>query len=219
MQPYVIRTIRIRTQQVIIKDIPEVYGLPTRRWKMEILMLDDKGEEKPASIFQSVTYHLHPTFVHPTRELQKPPFTLDEQGWGEFDLKIVGKLINSKTTYTFHHDLSFSENAYNSDFECKFPYHTEELRGELKETGLVPEYKETAKGLVDIKKLQKAINLISIADIETVQNVVNLIVSFPPVTDELKKRFHRDDDFVILLSQLPDQLIDKICKLVSSAQN
>jgi transcription initiation factor IIF auxiliary subunit len=37
-------------------------GLPLRRWSIEIFMLNDQGEEIPASLFDRVTYTLHPSF-------------------------------------------------------------------------------------------------------------------------------------------------------------
>jgi len=37
-------------------------GLPLRRWSIEIFLLNDQGEEIPASLFDRVTYTLHPSF-------------------------------------------------------------------------------------------------------------------------------------------------------------
>lgn len=39
-----------------------VEGFPLRQWNIEIVLLNDHGEEVPAAIFEKVTYKLHPSF-------------------------------------------------------------------------------------------------------------------------------------------------------------
>lgn len=216
-QPYVLRTIRVKTQQIILPDAPKVYELPTRKWRMQLFILDEEGNEQPATLFDYVTYHLHPTFERPLRKLTEPPFTLDEQGWGEFELKIIAKVKFCSTTYTFHHELSFDNNAYNVDYEGRFPYHQTKLREELLNSGSVPIYNEDEISLGQVTNLQRAINLISVSDVDTIQKVINTIVTFPPVSEEIAKRRHQEDDIVILLSQIPNQLLNKICRLVEAS--
>lgn len=36
--------------------------LPLRKWSIEVYMLNEHGEEIPASMFDKVTYTLHPSF-------------------------------------------------------------------------------------------------------------------------------------------------------------
>lgn len=40
-------------------------GFPMREWSVEIWMLDDNDKQLPATIFEKVTYELHPTFPKP----------------------------------------------------------------------------------------------------------------------------------------------------------
>ena len=37
-------------------------GFPTRSWSIEIYLLNEHGEQVPASVFDKVTYELHPSF-------------------------------------------------------------------------------------------------------------------------------------------------------------
>jgi transcription initiation factor IIF auxiliary subunit len=45
--------------------------------------------------------------------VRKPPFTLSEKGWGEFDMKIT-LYFTDKTIipFTFFHDLNFKKSHY-----------------------------------------------------------------------------------------------------------
>lgn len=40
----------------------EVEGYPQRSWSIEVYLVNDKGEQVPATLFDKVTYHLHPSF-------------------------------------------------------------------------------------------------------------------------------------------------------------
>lgn len=191
-----------------------MYELPTRKWRIQVFILDQDGNEQPATLFDHVIYHLHPTFEQPIRKFTEPPFTLDEQGWGEFGLKIKAKLKFCATIYTLHHELSFDENAYVTDYEGKFPFNRTKLRKELMNSGDVPIFNEDEISAEQITNLQKAIHLISLSDVDTIQKVVNSIVTFTPVSEEINKKSHKEEEFVILLSQLPNQLINKICQIV-----
>lgn len=39
-----------------------VEGFPLRQWNIEIVLLNEHGEEVPAAVFEKVTYKLHPSF-------------------------------------------------------------------------------------------------------------------------------------------------------------
>lgn len=39
-----------------------VEGFPLRKWNIQIFLLNEHGEEIPASIFSKATYKLHPSF-------------------------------------------------------------------------------------------------------------------------------------------------------------
>jgi transcription initiation factor IIF auxiliary subunit len=36
-----------------------------KSWNIEVFLLDEAGNEKPANCFTKVTYNLHPSFVNP----------------------------------------------------------------------------------------------------------------------------------------------------------
>lgn len=62
------RQIKVTTKQEILKDEPKVQNFPTRRWSIEVTMLHaETGAEMPATVFDKVTYKLHPTFEVPIR--------------------------------------------------------------------------------------------------------------------------------------------------------
>lgn len=45
------------------RDKPSDFeGLPVRRWSIEVFLLNEHGEEIPATLFSQVTYTLHPSF-------------------------------------------------------------------------------------------------------------------------------------------------------------
>jgi transcription initiation factor TFIID/TFIIF subunit len=45
--------------------------------------------------------------------LRKPPFTLSEKGWGEFDMKIILYFTDkSVLPFTLYHDLNFKKSHY-----------------------------------------------------------------------------------------------------------
>ncbi|QGN14985.1 protein TAF14 [Kluyveromyces marxianus] len=134
-------------------------------------------------------------------------------------MKIVAKLKFSTTTYTFRHGLSFDENAYNVDFEGRFPFNNPKVRNELLRFGDVPDEDKDEINPIFITNLQKVIHLITLSNVETIQSIINSIVTFPPVSAEITKHFHNDDEFVILLSQLPTNLIEKICNMVEASSN
>lgn len=43
-------------------DVPPVGDFPMRRWNITIYMVNDKGQDVAADVFEKVTYELHPSF-------------------------------------------------------------------------------------------------------------------------------------------------------------
>ncbi|KAK6204859.1 yeats family-domain-containing protein [Scheffersomyces amazonensis] len=118
------RTIRIKTEQHILKDVPLVENFPMRQWSIEIYVLDQSGNEIPATILDKVTYALHPTFANPIRTIKQSPFRVEEQGWGEFDIPISIHILglNGKTgERKFNHDLNFAQEVYTNDHVVTIP--------------------------------------------------------------------------------------------------
>jgi transcription initiation factor IIF auxiliary subunit len=51
----------------------------------------------------------------PSTDLKKPPFLLQERGWGEFDMEITLNFIDKAGTQAIRHDLHFQETRYEND--------------------------------------------------------------------------------------------------------
>lgn len=90
-----------------------------RDWSIELRLLHaETGEELPATCFEKVTYHLHETFGKRAKQNKsKPPFRVEEEGWGEFDLTIVPTQVGKGDLDALMHDLNFREARYESRHE------------------------------------------------------------------------------------------------------
>lgn len=133
------RTVRITTTQQVLKDIPAVQeGFPMREWTIEVSLVNDKGVEVPATIFDKVTYTLHPTFANPVRSFKKPPFTIQEQGWGGFDIPITLTLLDKAGDRKLNHDLNFYKEKYVVDKQITINTTKPNLLKELAKSGTVP---------------------------------------------------------------------------------
>lgn len=131
------RTVRIKTKQHILPDVPPVENFPVRQWSIELVLLDDKNEEIPASIFEKVTYHLHPTFVNPNRTVTEPPFKIQEQGWGGFPLDISVFFLEKAGERKIPHDLNFLQEEYEVDHVIQVPTNKPTLVAELEKSGSI----------------------------------------------------------------------------------
>jgi len=61
---------------LFLSDKPSpMEGYPMRSWSIEVYLLDAQGNQIPASIFDKVTYKLHPSFekraIQGTRTINK----------------------------------------------------------------------------------------------------------------------------------------------------
>ncbi|KAK9453169.1 yeats family-domain-containing protein [Dipodascopsis uninucleata] len=136
----VVRTVKITTASEVLTDVPPVSeGFPMRKWSVRVSLVGPNGEELPANVFDKVTYKLHPTFQNPNRTLKKPPFKLEEQGWGEFDLTVVLHVVDKGGEHTVIHDLNFIEPTYDVTHKLTFPTSRPILAKILAESGPVPE--------------------------------------------------------------------------------
>lgn len=123
----------------MLKDIPAVQeGFPMREWSISVSLVNDKGVEVPATIFDKVTYSLHPTFANPVRSFKKPPFTIQEQGWGGFDIPITLTLIEKGGDKKINHDLNFYKEKYVIDKQIVINTTKPNLLKELAKSGSVP---------------------------------------------------------------------------------
>ena len=117
------------------RDKPSgVEGFPLRKWNIQLFLLNEHGEEIPATIFSKALYKLHPSFEkranqsksspnHVLRRLSEanpscpaaitaPPFRISEEGWGEFDMEIILTAIDKGGDYPLTHDLNFQSPRY-----------------------------------------------------------------------------------------------------------
>ena len=44
--------------------------------------------------------------------IKKPPFRIEEEGWGEFDMEIILTAVDKGGDHSLQHDLNFRENKY-----------------------------------------------------------------------------------------------------------
>ena len=57
----------------------------THRW---ICYVRGIGNEDLSYLIEKVVFHLHSSFQNPIKEIYKPPFEIQEVGWGEFEILI-----------------------------------------------------------------------------------------------------------------------------------
>lgn len=134
------RTIRVKTSQHILPDLPPVEGFPMRQWAIEIVLLDQDNKEIPLNIVDKVVYHLHPTFANPNRTYTEAPYRIEEQGWGGFALNISLFLLDKGGERKVTHDLNFVKDEYQVDHVISAPININKpnLIKELAKSGLVP---------------------------------------------------------------------------------
>ena len=119
--------------------MPPVENFPVRQWSIEIVLLDDEGKEIPATIFDKVIYHLHPTFANPNRTFTDPPFRIEEQGWGGFPLDISVFLLEKAGERKIPHDLNFLQESYEVEHVIQIPLNKPLLTEELAKSGSIEE--------------------------------------------------------------------------------
>lgn len=170
--PDVKRTVKLITEQNPTDKPSDVEGLPIRTWSIEIFLLNENGEEVPATLFNKVTYRLHPSFgPRANQAVTKPPFRIDEEGWGEFDMQIAFQAPESKEQ-TITHDLHFQSNRYESKHTLTFRNPKPALLAALRESGPVPGDENGVKkrsgggeeGTKKRKKVDKNIDMDKMAD-------------------------------------------------------
>ncbi|KAI9842165.1 MAG: hypothetical protein M1837_007452 [Sclerophora amabilis] len=137
------RVVKLITEQRVIDKPSEVEGFPMRSWSIEIFLLDESGNEIPATIFEKATYKLHPSFKNPTQEgppavIKSAPFRIAEEGWGEFDMEIVLTGVEKGGDHTMQHDLNFQKERYEAKHTMVFKNPKPGLMQALKESGPVP---------------------------------------------------------------------------------
>lgn len=229
------RTVRIKTKQHILPDVPPVENFPVRQWSIELVLLDAENKEVPASIFEKVTYHLHPTFANPDRTVTEPPFMIQEQGWGGFPLDISVFFLDKAGERKLPHDLNFLQEEYEVDHVIQIPTNKPALVTELEKSGSIEETvgsgtstgkrkgalgsgtepkpkkaktgsTSTIKGNIDLEKLALGMTKLSEDDlVGVVQMISDNNTPEMNVTNNVE-----EGEFIIDLYSLPDGLLKSL---------
>jgi transcription initiation factor IIF auxiliary subunit len=110
-------------------------GFPMRTWSIEIFLLDNEQREIPATCFEKCVYNLHPSFEKNKQTFKKPPFRIEEKGWGEFDMTIVLTAAFRGGDHTLEHDLNFQAERYEATHNITFRNPKPDLLALLESTG------------------------------------------------------------------------------------
>ncbi|SMN19560.1 similar to Saccharomyces cerevisiae YPL129W TAF14 Subunit of TFIID [Maudiozyma saulgeensis] len=199
-------TFRVRTQNIILKSYDDGYNLPLRRWQVELFLLDKDNNEIPTNILSSCTFIIHDSFKNNVHSIRKPPFKLQETGWGEFDIKINCTLAYNAGRFKIIHDLSFEEDAYIEDYSVQIPNYIVGLRNDL-----IPFYDmpEIIDSYPDYKPSSEITKKILNLDEEEITKFVQIILDDKAVQNEIEK-FDRTKPFYTYLGQFPKELLTEL---------
>jgi len=113
-------------------------GAPWRNWKIRIYGMDGYGADtkdeydRDLRWVDHVDYNLHPSFKNPKRTQCKPPFTLTENGWGEFTIEIDFHFANNLSeSQRISFELRFQQETYHTLYVLPFNSPTPALRSLL----------------------------------------------------------------------------------------
>jgi transcription initiation factor IIF auxiliary subunit len=110
-----------------------------RGWNIQIFLVSADGDELPATCYEKATYVLHDSFgpKRMRQQFRRPPFRIDEKGWGEFDMQIVLTPIGigKSGEHTLAHDLNFQQERYESTHNVTFRNPKGALLDALRESG------------------------------------------------------------------------------------
>ncbi|KAL2124803.1 hypothetical protein VTJ04DRAFT_1168 [Mycothermus thermophilus] len=158
------RKIKIVTEQHNIDKPPVNEGFPWKEWTVEIYILDQDGNEKPARCFTKAVYHLHPSFENPTQTFLEPPFKCTNEGWGEFEMMIDLYTTEKGGKQTIVHDLNFQAPQYENVHTVTFRNPSQALQAILRETGPLPTDEERKLKKGEAKNKRKNWDMDKIAD-------------------------------------------------------
>ncbi|KAI9750659.1 MAG: Aminomethyltransferase, mitochondrial [Chaenotheca gracillima] len=199
-----------------------------RGWSIEIYLVDENGNDVPATIFEKATYKLHPSFKNPTQVVKTAPFRIAEEGWGEFDMDIVLTAAEKGGDHSIAHDLNFQKERYEAKHTLTFKNPKPGLLAALKESGPVPgeengikkkkHEEESAKKRkragqnVDMEKLADGLQKLQEDDL---LHVVQLVHD-NKTPDTYTKNDVEQGEFHVDLYTLPDHLIKMLWDFTAS---
>ncbi|KAL2382915.1 hypothetical protein RJZ90_002948 [Blastomyces dermatitidis] len=194
--------------------------LPLRKWSIEVYLLNEHGEEVPATMFDKVTYTLHPSFGNRAiQTFKSAPFKIEEEGWGEFDMQIGFTVLDKE--HIVNHDLHFQQNKYESKHVLTFKNPKPALLNILREYGPVPGDENGVKskrggtqdeGSKKKKRIDKNVDMDKLADglqklgEDDLLQVVQMVHDNKSA-DSYTKNDIEQGEFHVDLYTLPDSLI------------
>ncbi|CAD6443875.1 8f058314-5347-4176-be86-1dec7479abb7 [Sclerotinia trifoliorum] len=220
------RIIKLITEQRNIDKPALQEGFPMKSWNIEIYMLDEAGNEKPATCFTKAVYNLHPTFPNPTQTFTEPPFRCENEGWGEFDMTIDLFTTPTGGKHSIAHDLNFGKTRYEAKHPITFKNPSRELINALRETGPVPGdenggmsrkkdsdgKKRKRTGQVDMEKLAEGLVKLQEDDLLHVVQMIHDNKS----EDTYTKNDIDQGEFHVDLYTLPDSLVKMLWDFVNA---
>ncbi|KAH8668228.1 transcription initiation factor TFIID subunit 14 [Tricladium varicosporioides] len=220
------RTVKLVTEQANIDKPSEVEGFPMKSWNIEIFLLDEAGNEKPATCFTKAVYNLHPSFANPIQTFHEAPFRCENEGWGEFDMTIDLYTTEKGGKNTLAHDLNFAKPHYESKHTVSFKNPSAALINLLRDSGPVPgdengarkkdgeKKRKRQQGAVDMEKLAEG--LVKLGE-EDLLHVVQMIHD-----NKSEETYTKNDieqgEFHVDLYTLPESLVKMLWDFVSSSR-
>ncbi|KAF2122922.1 transcription initiation factor TFIID subunit 14 [Lophiotrema nucula] len=197
-------------------------GFPMRQWSIEIWLLDENKQEVSPTVFEKAVYNLHPSFERPKQTFKKPPFKIEEKGWGEFDMTIVLTAAHKGGDHTLEHDLNFQTERYEATHTVTFRNPRPDLVTMLAESGPAGDAngvrgkgdakKKARKDKnVDMEKLADGLQKLSEDDLLQVVTMIH-----DNKTDETyTKNDVENGEFHVDLYTLPDTLVKNLWDFTS----
>ncbi|KAJ4305614.1 transcription factor TFIIF complex subunit Tfg3 [Kalmusia sp. IMI 367209] len=212
--PDIKRQVKLVTRQRPIAEPSPMEGFPMRSWSIEIWLLNERGEEVTANCFEKAVYNLHPSFERPKQTFKKPPFKIEEKGWGEFDMTIVLTGAHKGGDHTLAHDLNFHAEKYEATHTVVFRNPKPDLQALLEQSGSdangVRGKGDAAKN--NKKRRDKAVDMEKLADGLQKLNEDDLLQVVTMVHDNKTNETYTKNDvengeFHVDLYTLPDSLV------------
>lgn len=216
--PEVKRTLKIITEQKVTGDAN--LEMPLRKWSIELHLLGPHGEEITADCFEKVVYKLHETFgQRATQTFKTPPFRIQEEGWGEFDMLLVLTPKDKGADISVGHDLNFQSEHYETKHPIVFKNPKPALLTILKESGPVPGDTNGVKGRDESakkkKRPDKGIDMEKLAENMQKMTEDDLLLVVQMIHDnKTAETWTKNDvdqgEFQVDLYTLPDSLIRQL---------
>ncbi|RMZ70692.1 transcription initiation factor TFIID subunit 14 [Pyrenophora seminiperda CCB06] len=220
--PDVKRWVKLITHQKPIAEPSMVEGFPMREWSIEVWLLDDQGNEVMPNVFDKAVYNLHPSFEKVRHVFKKPPFRIEQKGWGEFEMTIVLSAVGKGGDHTLEHDLNFQSERYEAKHQVTFRNPKPELLALLTESGPAEangiRNKDAAKKKnrrdknVDMEKLADGLQKLNEDDLLQVVTMVH----DNKTSETYTKNDVENGEFHVDLYTLPDSLVKMLWDFTSS---